>query len=110
MAEPFDAGKAPFNRLNAPPGAQVDLSFAPILADLGLPALDRHDAFYGALMTAMMYVALADLKARNIRIPRQFARPITHFGGGSRVAVASQNNRAESAAVEKTKTRTGQKI
>jgi hypothetical protein len=33
-------------------------------------------------MTAMMYVALADLKARNVRIPRQRAKPIAHFGGG----------------------------
>lgn len=67
---------------DAPPGVQVDLSFAAILADLGLPVLDQHDAFSDALMTAMMYVALADLKARDIRIPRQRARPIAHFGGG----------------------------
>jgi DNA polymerase III subunit epsilon len=67
---------------DAPPGAQIDLRFAAILADLGLPTLDQHDAFSDALMTAMMYVALADLKARNIRIPRQRARPIAHFGGG----------------------------
>jgi DNA polymerase-3 subunit epsilon len=66
----------------APPVVQVDLSFAAILADLGLPTLDQHDAFSDALMTAMMFVALADLKARNIRIPRQRGRPITHFGGG----------------------------
>ena len=33
-----------------------------ILADLGLPMLDQHDAFSDALMTAMMYVALVDLK------------------------------------------------
>jgi DNA polymerase III subunit epsilon len=67
---------------DAPPGVQVDLRFAAILADLGLPVLDQHDAFSDALMTAMMYVALADLKARNIRIPRQRAKPVTHFGGG----------------------------
>jgi DNA polymerase-3 subunit epsilon len=67
---------------DAPPGVQIDLRFAAILADLGLPILDQHDAFSDALMTAMMYVALADLKARNIRIPRQRARPIVHFGGG----------------------------
>ena len=67
---------------DAPPGVQVDLRFAAILADLGLPILDQHDAFSDALMTAMMYVALADLKARNIRIPRQRAKPFTHFGGG----------------------------
>jgi len=67
---------------DAPPGVQVDLRFAAILADLDLPILDQHDAFSDALMTAMMYVALADLKARDIRIPRQRARPVTHFGGG----------------------------
>jgi len=65
---------------NAPPGTQVDLRFTAILADLGLPILDQHHAFSDALMTAMMYVALIDLKDRNIRIPRQRARPITHFG------------------------------
>jgi DNA polymerase III subunit epsilon len=67
---------------DAPPGVQVDLRFTAILADLGLPILDQHDAFSDALMTAMMYVALADLKSRNIRIPRQRARPVTHFGAG----------------------------
>ena len=59
---------------DAPPGTQVDLRFAAILADLGLPILDQHDAFSDALMTAMMYLALRDLKARNIRIPRQRAQ------------------------------------
>ena len=48
--------------------------FAAILADLGLPILDQHDAFADALMTAMMYLALTDLKDRNIRIPRQRAK------------------------------------
>ncbi len=66
----------------APPGAEIDLRFAAILADLGLPVLDQHDAFSDALTTAMIYVALADLKARNIRIPRQRAKRFTHFGGG----------------------------
>jgi DNA polymerase III subunit epsilon len=67
---------------DAPPGVQVDLRFAAILADLGLPMLDQHDAFSDALMTAMMYVALADLKARNIRLPRERAEPFTNFGAG----------------------------
>ena len=49
---------------HAPPGAQVNLSFAAILADLGLPMLDQHDAYADALMTAMIYVTLRDLKAR----------------------------------------------
>jgi DNA polymerase-3 subunit epsilon len=67
---------------DAPPGTEIDLRFAAILADLRLPILDQHDAFSDALMTAMMYVALMDLKDRNIRIPRPRVRPITHFGGG----------------------------
>jgi len=67
---------------DAPPGMQLDLSFAAILADLGLPVLDQHDALSDALMTAMIYVALADLKARNIRILRERAKPFTNFGGG----------------------------
>ena len=67
---------------DAPPGVQMDLRFAAILADLGLPLLDQHDAFSDALMTAMMYVALTDLKARNIRIPRRRAKQFTQFGGG----------------------------
>jgi DNA polymerase III subunit epsilon len=67
---------------DAPPGVQVDLGFAAIRADLGLPLLDQHNAFSDALMTAMMYVALADLKARNIRIPRHRAKQFTQFGGG----------------------------
>jgi DNA polymerase III subunit epsilon len=66
---------------DAPPGAQIDLRLAAILADLGLPILDQHDALSDALMTAMMFVALRDLKDRNIRIPRQRARPVAHFGG-----------------------------
>jgi DNA polymerase III subunit epsilon len=66
---------------DAPPGTQVDLRFAAILADLGLPVLDQHDAFSDALMTAMMFLALKDLKERNIRIPRQRARPVAYFGG-----------------------------
>ena len=67
---------------DAPPGTQVDLRFLSILEDLGLPALDQHDAYSDALMTAMMFLTLEDLKARNIRIPRQRARPIAHYGGG----------------------------
>jgi len=67
---------------DAPPGVVVDLRFLSILADLGLPALDQHDAYCDALMTAMMYLQLEDLKARKIRIPRQRARPVAWYGGG----------------------------
>ena len=53
----------------APPNTAIDLSFSTILKDLGIPPLAQHDAFNDALMTAMMYVALRDLKERGVRIP-----------------------------------------
>ena len=53
---------------HAPQGTKHDLRFAAILSDLGLPALDQHDAFNDALMTAMMYVQLRDMLDRGIRI------------------------------------------
>jgi DNA polymerase-3 subunit epsilon len=56
---------------NAPPGTHVDLSFTHILRDLGIPALEQHDAFNDAVMTAEMYVALKDLKERGVRISRE---------------------------------------
>jgi DNA polymerase-3 subunit epsilon len=67
---------------DAPPGAEIDLRFGAILADLGLPVLDQHDAFSDALMTAMMFVALKDLKQRGERIPRSRAKPVTHYSAG----------------------------
>ena len=66
---------------DAPPGTEVDLRFMSILRDLGLPALDQHDAYSDALMTAMMYLTLQDLKSRDVRIPRARAKPITFYGG-----------------------------
>jgi DNA polymerase-3 subunit epsilon len=56
---------------DAPPGTTIDLSFASILRDLDIPVLDQHDAFNDALMTAMMYVQLRDMRQRGVRIPRQ---------------------------------------
>jgi DNA polymerase III subunit epsilon len=56
---------------NAPPGTHVDLSFAHIMHDLGIPELDQHDAFNDAMMTAMMYVQLNDMKERGVRILRE---------------------------------------
>jgi len=56
---------------DAPPNTSIDLSFAAMLADLNIPALAQHDAFNDALMTAMMYVRLRDMKERGLRIPRQ---------------------------------------
>lgn len=55
---------------DAPPGTQIDLTFANILRDLKLPLFNQHDAFSDALMTAMIYVNLKDYKARDIRIAR----------------------------------------
>jgi DNA polymerase-3 subunit epsilon len=55
---------------DAPANTVVDLSFATMLKDLGIPPLPPHDAFNDALMTAMMYVALRDLKERGVRIAR----------------------------------------
>jgi DNA polymerase III subunit epsilon len=66
---------------DAPPGTEVDLRFMSILRDLGLPALDQHDAYSDALMTAMMYLKLEDLKARDVRIARGRAKPIAFYGG-----------------------------
>jgi DNA polymerase-3 subunit epsilon len=56
---------------DAPPGTRIDLGFAAILRDLGLPMLDQHDAYADALMTAMIYLALGDRKVRGVRIPRR---------------------------------------
>ncbi len=67
---------------DAPPGTEVDLRFMSILDDLRLPALGQHDAYSDALMTAMMYLKLEDLKARDVRIPRARARPLALYGGG----------------------------
>ena len=56
---------------DAPPNTSIDLSFDAMLGDLSIPALAQHDAFNDALMTAMAYVALRDMKERGIRIRRQ---------------------------------------
>jgi DNA polymerase-3 subunit epsilon len=67
---------------DAPPGTQVDLRFISMMTDLGLPLLDQHDAYSDALMTAMMYLKLRDLEARDIRIARQRAKPASWRGAG----------------------------
>jgi DNA polymerase-3 subunit epsilon len=56
---------------NAPPGTAIDLRYAAILADLGLPARPPHDAMNDALGAAEMYVVLQDMRARGVRIPRR---------------------------------------
>lgn len=58
----------------APPGTVLDLRFQSILSDLGIPGLGQHDAFNDALMTAMMYVQLRDMRKRSVRIGRE--RPL----------------------------------
>jgi DNA polymerase III subunit epsilon len=56
---------------DAPPNTSIDLSFAAIQQDLKIPILTQHDAFNDALMTAMMFVELRDLRERGIRIARE---------------------------------------
>lgn len=67
---------------DAPPGTQVDLSFASLLDDLKLPRLDQHDAYSDALMIAMIYLMLRDLKERDVRIERQRFKGVHHFEAG----------------------------
>ncbi len=64
---------------DAPPGTVLDLTFKSMMADLGIPMLEQHDAFNDALMTAMAYLKLKDLKERGIRIARPRSRP-SSFG------------------------------
>ncbi len=58
---------------DAPPGTTIDLRFASILRDLGIPPLEQHDALNDAVMAAMIYLELRDRKARGARIPRERA-------------------------------------
>jgi DNA polymerase-3 subunit epsilon len=55
---------------DAPPGTQIDLTFAAMMRDLKVPLTDQHDAYADALMTAIAFIQLRDLKARGVRIPR----------------------------------------
>ena len=56
---------------DAPPGTTLDLRFASILRDLGIPPLEQHDALNDAVMAAMAYLELRDMKARGVRIRRE---------------------------------------
>jgi DNA polymerase-3 subunit epsilon len=56
---------------DAPPGTQLDLSFAIMMRDLKIPIIDQHDAYADALMSAIAFVKLRDLHARGVRIPRR---------------------------------------
>jgi DNA polymerase-3 subunit epsilon len=66
---------------DAPPGTQCDLTFKAIMRDLDLPPLAQHDAFNDAMMTAMMYLALRDMKRRGVKISRERDRRQEAFGG-----------------------------
>jgi DNA polymerase-3 subunit epsilon len=67
---------------DAPPGTQIDLTFASILRDLKLPLFNQHDAYSDALMTAMIYVSLQDFRARDVRIARPRHRGVNDYQGG----------------------------
>ena len=54
----------------APPGTRIDLRYATIMSDLGLPARPQHDAFEDALGAAEMYLILDDMRLRGARLPR----------------------------------------
>jgi DNA polymerase-3 subunit epsilon len=60
---------------NAPPGTAIDLRFAAILDDLGLPHLPAHDAFNDAVMAAQAFIILKDMRSRGLRLNRE---PSTH--------------------------------
>ncbi len=49
-------------KISAIPQGYIDLRFDVIMQDLDLPSLGQHDAFNDALMTAMMYVKLQNVK------------------------------------------------
>mgnify|MGYP000085336634 CR=1 FL=1 len=50
-------------KISTIPQGNIDLSFDTILEDLGLPKLQAHDALNDAVMTAMMYLKLKQIKA-----------------------------------------------
>ena len=67
---------------DAPPGTQIDQTFANILKDLKLPLFNQHYAFADALMTAMIYLGLKDFTERGIRIARPRHKGVGEFHGG----------------------------
>ena len=56
----IDVSKLYYDRKfgSAPPGTRIDLRYATILADLGLPSRAQHDAFEDALGAAESYLVL----------------------------------------------------
>ena len=69
----IDVSKLYYDRkfATAPPGTQIDLRYATILAELKLPSRPQHDAFEDALGAAEMYLVLEDMRERGVRLPRQ---------------------------------------
>ena len=69
----IDVSKLYYDRKfgTAPPGTRIDLRYATILADLGLPARAQHDAFEDALGAAESYLVLEDMRERDVRLPRR---------------------------------------
>jgi len=78
----IDVSKLYYERkyATAPPGMRVDLRYASILADLGLPALPQHDPFVDAVGAAEIYLILDDLRRRGVRLPRTDLEMATNFG------------------------------
>jgi DNA polymerase-3 subunit epsilon len=76
----IDVSKLYYDRKfgSAPPGTRIDLRYATILADLGLPSRAQHDAFEDALGAAESYLVLEDMRERGVRLPRQWP---TAYGG-----------------------------
>ena len=58
----------------APPNTVYDLRFTSILADLGIPNLEQHDALNDTIMTAMVYLQLRDMLDRGVRLSRPRSR------------------------------------
>jgi DNA polymerase III subunit epsilon len=63
----------------APPGTRLDLRYAAIMADLGLPTRPQHDAFEDALGAAEMYLILDDMQRRGARFKRRAEVVRGHF-------------------------------
>ena len=59
---------------NALENTTFDLRFLTILSDLGIPNLGQHDALNDAIMAAMIYLQLRDLKDRGKRLTGQRAK------------------------------------
>ena len=70
----LDVSKLYYDRKfgSAPPGTRIDLRYATILADLGLPTRAQHDALEDALGAAESYLVLEDMRERGVRLPRQW--------------------------------------